>query len=404
MKTGIAVFAYNRSGHLQQVLDGLQKNKNVDKLYLFQDGLKCEAHRKEWEKVKEVIKNIAWCEVQCSFAEENKGLAYSIVEGINHVLAENDAVIVLEDDCVPAPDFIDFMEQCFKKYQNNKRIYSVSGYSYPFHIRESSESDVYFCGRISSWGWGTWKDRWENYEQDYGMLQRMKKDKEKSLCLALWGRDLEEMLADRVRGNNDSWAVFWALKVIEEGGLCVNPCDSLIQNIGLDGSGVHCGKSDFFDVRLCPKKHEGFLLPDNTEITPETEEAFAPLYGSYTALTYRQKKDRCSALIYGVGSLFLVNEKRINDDYDIVAFVDRNKKGYYAGKKILLPDEIKDYEFDKLVIMIRDEGEAGRVAEDMTDRYGIPEEKIESGTARYTLWESHSYKPLGEGRTLSDKV
>ena len=54
--------------------------------------------------------------------------------------------------------------------------------------------------------------------------------------------------------------------------------------------------------------------------------------------------------------------------------------------------------------MIRDEGEAGRVAEDMTDRYGIPEEKIESGTARYTLWESHSYKPLGEGRTLSDKV
>ena len=165
MKTGIAVFAYNRSQHLQQVLAGLQKNRNVEKLYLFQDGLKCEAHRKEWEKVKEVIKNIAWCEVQCSFAEENRGLAYSIVEGINRVLEENDTVIVLEDDCVPAPDFIDFMEQCFEKYQNSKRIYSVSGYSYPFHIRESSESDVYFCGRISSWGWGTWKDRWENYEQ-----------------------------------------------------------------------------------------------------------------------------------------------------------------------------------------------------------------------------------------------
>ena len=110
MKTGIAVFAYNRSRHLQQVLDGLQKNRNVDKLYMFQDGLKCEAHRREWEKVRDVIKNITWCEVQSSFAEENRGLADSIVEGINHVLAENDAVIVLEDDCVPAPDFIDFME------------------------------------------------------------------------------------------------------------------------------------------------------------------------------------------------------------------------------------------------------------------------------------------------------
>ena len=194
---------------------------------------------------------------------------------------------------------------------------------------------------------------------------------------------MEEMLVDRIRGNNDSWAVFWALKVIEEGGLCINPFESLIQNIGLDGSGVHCGKSDCFDVRLCPKKQEEFLLPDNTEITPETEKAFVPFYGSYTALTYRQKKDRRSALIYGVGSLFSVNEKRVNDDYDIVAFVDRNKKGYYAGKKILLPDEIENYEFDKLVIMIRDEKESIRIAEEMVHRYSIPKENIEFGIGKY---------------------
>ena len=81
--------------------------------------------------------------------------------------------------------------------------------------------------------------------------------------------------------------------------------------------------------------------------------------------------------------MFSVNEKRVNDDYDIVAFVDRNKKGYYAGKKILLPDEIENYEFDKLVIMIRDEKESIRIAEEMVHRYSIPKENIEFGIGKY---------------------
>ena len=58
MKVGIAVFAYNRSWHFQQVLNGLRKNDYVNKLYIFQDGLKCEEHREEWEKVRKIIDNI----------------------------------------------------------------------------------------------------------------------------------------------------------------------------------------------------------------------------------------------------------------------------------------------------------------------------------------------------------
>ena len=80
IKIGISIFAYNRSWHLQQVLDGLQKNENVDKLYIFQDGLKYETHRQEWEKVKKIIENISWCEKVCIFSDKNKGLAKSVVD------------------------------------------------------------------------------------------------------------------------------------------------------------------------------------------------------------------------------------------------------------------------------------------------------------------------------------
>ena len=72
MKIGIAIFAYNRSWHLQQVLDGLQKNEHVDTIYIFHDGLKCESHRQEWENVRKIIEGISWCDKICNFSNKNK--------------------------------------------------------------------------------------------------------------------------------------------------------------------------------------------------------------------------------------------------------------------------------------------------------------------------------------------
>ena len=107
------------------------------------------------------------------------------------------------------------MYQCFEKYQNNKKIYSLSGYSWPIDV-EKTQYDVYGCGRISSWGWGTWKDRWEIYQKDYELIKRMKQEKLMSRNLEIWGHDLEDTLVGNVKGECDSWAVFWALNVIEK--------------------------------------------------------------------------------------------------------------------------------------------------------------------------------------------
>lgn len=378
MKTATLLFTYNRSSHTKQVLEAIKQNTVLpQKLFLFQDGLKQDEDASEWEKVNAQIHNVGWCDNEVIVSEHNKGLAKSIVSGIGYAFKEYDAVIVLEDDCVAASDFINFMEQCFEKYQDNKRVYTVSGYSYPVDIRQDEGSDVYFCGRISSWGWGTWKDRWEKYEQDYTMLQRLKFDKVKSAGLALWGRDLEEMLVSRLRGNNDSWAVFWAMKVIEEDGICINPYRSLIRNIGCDGSGVNCGITDFYDVALDEKKHRRYMLPDTADFSLEIEQAFAPLFGSYTAARHDSKENACPILVYGVGNCFFSNEKEINERYDIVAFVDKYKKGCYAGREIVKPDKIKDYEFEKIVIMVQDEREVLNIANDLVCQYGIPKNKIE---------------------------
>lgn len=373
MDIGIIVFAYNRSKHLTEVLDGLKKNLDVTKVHIFHDGLKCEEHRLEWERTRAVIEGVDWCEVEYHPSLHNKGLAKSIVDGINMVFEENDAVIVLEDDCVPSPNFISFMTQCFVKYQDNKRVYSISGYSFPIELRKD-DYDVYGCGRISSWGWGTWKDRWEVYEKDYELVKKMKQEENASKCLAMWGRDLENILVGNVRGNCDSWAVFWALNVISREGICINPYESLIKNIGTDGSGVHCGITDRFEVKCMNEDIKEFVFPDNIDFLHETKVAFASLYGSYAAVS-SEDETKGNILVYGVGNFYIKNEKKITEKYNIKAYIDKGKRGWFAGKKIIKLDEIKNYIYDYIVIMLQNLQECGNVTKELM-KCGIDSEKI----------------------------
>ncbi len=384
MDIGIVVFAYNRSRHLGKVLEGLRENREVSKLYIFQDGLKCEEHQNEWEMTRQVIEDIDWCETAYQLSHKNKGLACSIVDGISAVFAENDAVIVLEDDCVPTANFVNFMVQCFEKYQNDKRVYSVSGYSWPIDLPED-EYDVYGCGRVSSWGWGTWKDRWKQYSTDSGILNRIKRDKKKSQYLAAWGNDCEQMLLDSVAGKNDSWAIYWELIVIENGGICINPYQSLIHNIGMDGTGVHCGKTDKYEAEQDSGMRTNFNLPNVLNILHATEYAFADLYGSYTASSTKDASKE-NVFVYGLGKFFYQHERELNERYNITAFVDRWKEGWYAGRKILKPNNVKDCAYDKIIIMVQSMQECIKIIREMLC-IGIKHESILLG---YTLFEIYS--------------
>ncbi len=268
------LFTYNRSWHTEQVLNSLKYNTVLpQKLFVFQDGLRQDEDACEWNKVNSLIYGIDWCETEIIVSEYNKGLADSIISGINYVFKEYDAIIVLEDDCVPSADFLNFMYQCLEKYQDMTKIYSVSGYAWPIELPEGDE-DIYFCGRISSWGWGTWKNRWEMYQKDYTLLKQIKHDPDLSNELAVWGADLGEILIGNINGEINSWAIFWALLVIRNRGVCINPYLSLIRNIGHDGTGVNCGTTDKFKVPIDEGKNTVYKLPDKIQIFDSTKREF----------------------------------------------------------------------------------------------------------------------------------
>lgn len=385
MRIATLLFTYNRGYHTEQVIQGLKNSMApIQKLFVFQDGLKEGMDDTEWRKVNKLIQNIDWYDKEIIVSDYNKGLAKSIVSGIDYAFKEYDAVIVLEDDCVPTVNFISFMEQCFEKYRDNKRVYSVSGYAWPIELPKE-EHDIYGCGRISSWGWGTWKDRWEQRSIDSGFIERIKNDQDKSRWLAMWGNDCEQMLLNRIAGNNDSWAIYWGLYIIENNGICINPYESLIQNIGMDGSGAHCGISERYEVKLSGRACSEFKLPEHIDILHTTEVAFADFLGSHTA-TNRDVESKEHVLIYGMGNFFFQNEKEINKSCYIKAFIDNYKKGWYAGKRIIHLNQLAEYSFSRIIIMVQDIQQCIDIIKELISR-GVCAQKIILGHSCYGAYK-----------------
>lgn len=277
--TGVALFVYNRPWHTEQVLDGLKKN-NISELFIFCDGPKSRKGDSKIREIYKLVESINWCRTIIYKRDKNYGLANSIIEGVNYVLSKKERIIVLEDDCVPSPDFISFMERCLDKYENSDKVMSVTGLNI-VDIPKDYPYDIYFFYRNSSWGWGTWKSSWDKFDYEIKDYKNFIKDKKAQRKFNRGGEDLSNMLKKQMEGKIDSWSIKWTYAHYKNNGYCVYPIKTRIKNIGLDGSGVHCGVSDKYNVDIdtsCFYKAKELKLPDKIFIDPIICNKFQKLF------------------------------------------------------------------------------------------------------------------------------
>lgn len=273
--TGVALFVYERPEHTRRVLDGLREN-GVDELYVFADGPKPEDDPEPIRQVREIVRQIGWCETHVVEREENWGLADTTIDGIDRVLEDHDRVVVLEDDDVPAPDFLEFVEGCLDRYADESRVMHVSGYRPPFELPPDYPYDVFFTRRDYTWGWATWADAWDRYERKPEELSsRLERDRAGvRRDLEAVGVDLLAMLENSIEGDNDSWSVWWSLAIAEHDGLCVFPVESRIRNIGHDGTGTHCSPTDRYEVNLSEDGADDVEFPRNLSVDERVHDRF----------------------------------------------------------------------------------------------------------------------------------
>lgn len=250
----VALFVYNRPDHTRQTLEALARNRLAadTPLYVFADGPKPGASASDIERIaatRALVRSRAWTRrVELIESDVNRGLAASIIGGVSRVLAMHDRIIVLEDDIVTSPGFLEFMNRSLELYADDSRVMHVSGYMYPLGLQTL---DTAFLRILSCWGWATWARAWRHYDDDVEKhLARLDTPHRVRKFNVEGHADFHRQLLDNRSGRIRSWAVRWYASWLAQDGLSLFPTQSLVRNVGHDGTGVHCHANNRFDTTV----------------------------------------------------------------------------------------------------------------------------------------------------------
>ena len=269
MPAPVVLFAFNRPDTLRVTLDALAANDlaSETRLFIRLDGPRNEAEADLVSAVREVAcRAHGFKSVDVVGSDKNRGLATSVIAGVEEILAFSEEVIVMEDDLVTHPEFLTFLNAALDRYRDDPAVFSVCGYSSDVRVPAGYGYDAYFCPRSSSWGWATWRDRWRSVDWNPTPASL----KLHARAFNRWGgSDCTAMLRAWSEGRNSSWAIRFCYSQFLQGKVSLFPVLSLVNpSAGFDGRGTHFKSYSRFRFRMMPAEHGPFRLPDTVSVIP----------------------------------------------------------------------------------------------------------------------------------------
>ncbi len=252
----ICIGTYSRLAHLKKTIAGLQSNTLAKKsdLYIFSDAAQ-PGDEGIVSKLRQYIYTIDGFKSVNIIERMNNDRVANCRGGMKDLLDKYGKTIFLEDDIVTAPGFLQFINDGLEFYKNDERILSISGYSPPLKYLKNYNKDVYILQRFSTWGFGTWTDKFTpfGFEIEKHGVDSFLSDKKAINQFQKNGVDMYSMLLKEKEGLIDALDVKLMFYEFKYDMFTLYPKKSLVQNIGHDGTGLHCGITDKFDVDLWRK-------------------------------------------------------------------------------------------------------------------------------------------------------
>ncbi|MEM1111406.1 MAG: sugar transferase [Pseudomonadota bacterium] len=249
----IVLPTYSRLEHLRQTIEALQRNTlaPASDLFLFSDAPR-PGDEPIVAQVREYLHSVTGFN-SVTVVEQRVNDHLANTEGaMQRVLDSHGRLIFMEDDIVTAPGFLTFVNQGLDFYRDCREVFSICAYAPPLDIQLSGDS--YGVPRVSAWGMGIWRDRFMQVTEvsldDIFALGR----KRLSRC----GEDIPWMAYQQARHRLNAWDVRAMVLQSRTDAQTIFPVRSLVQNIGHDGTGVHCGVSDRFEHDSLWGKCDGF--------------------------------------------------------------------------------------------------------------------------------------------------
>ncbi len=242
METPILFLIFNRPDTTHRVFDEI-KQQQPKYLYVAADGPR-NNRKNEFEyceQTRAIIEEIDWdCDVKTLFRDHNLGCGKAVSSAITWFFENVEQGIILEDDCLPHPDFFKYCEELLDLYKDNEGVMLISGDNFQKGIKRG-EASYYFSAYPHIWGWASWRRAWNKYD----FLLKNYSSKEFKVTLKhyfpLWTERqlwLDRFLLIKKQAIN-TWDYQFIFTIWENKGLAILPNVNLISNIGFHGNSTH---------------------------------------------------------------------------------------------------------------------------------------------------------------------
>lgn len=253
----ILLFVFNRPNHVRRTVEALQKNTLAAEsiLYIYSDAARIPEQEEAVQEVRKYIHSVnGFKEINIIERNENWGLARSIIDGVTTRIKEYGRVIVLEDDLITAPYFLQFMNDALETYKDEEKVGHIQGCDF---TQDTSLPDTFLIKWTGSWGWATWERAWKHFNPDGKALLKELESRKLTYTFDFNGKyGYTRMLRRQIEGKNNSWAIRWNASLFLKDILSLNVGKSLVQNEGFDGSGTNCGGGGLYSSNLFMNKIE----------------------------------------------------------------------------------------------------------------------------------------------------
>jgi hypothetical protein len=271
LQVPILLIIWRRPNTLKKLIDSLRPVSPTH-LYVACDGPRLGAAG-EQEKVAAtrslIESDINWpCEVRTLYSETNLGCSNGPSQAITWFFEHVEEGIILEDDCIPHPDFFYFCSSLLEHYRNDTRVWSISGNNFQDGQWRGNGS-YYFSRYTHSWGWASWRRCWIHYDPN---LKSWPDFRDSSVIESIFNDILERKYwtniweqTHRFSSSVTWWDYQWLYAGLVRNALTALPNVNLVSNIGFGADSSHFKSTNHREnmTQGMPKlTHPEFVLRD----------------------------------------------------------------------------------------------------------------------------------------------
>lgn len=278
----ILIPTLSRDRHIKRLIESLMENPwaKYTEIYVAVDFSKSDKYREGRSNILKYMQTIdvsKFRAVHVIEREKNYG-AFGNIDALQNEISEKyDRFISIPDDMEVSPNFIEYMDRCLEKYENDEDVIAVCGYNWPVKWDVSGGATCFKQNMTCTvWGIGYWSRKYDKVRKDVesgammnklsnvikekkylNMIDVCKKEYIEAACYK-WNYGHQWLMNLSDIGLRAYLAVYDKLAIV--------PVTSKCRNYGFDGSGEYCeGKNidnsqDYFSIQGIDKNKEFEIL------------------------------------------------------------------------------------------------------------------------------------------------